>query len=100
MSLERSQAYVSYIILPKDDLPENTNIKKSAGIYFESNPPIITNTVQNVLVNEISSCTNVIQNVVNADNYHVTVFPNSSIGIFHISLKGKPLNKAKFSIYN
>lgn len=45
-----SQGYVSYSIQPKDGLDENTIIKNTASIYFDFNPPIVTNTTQNTLV--------------------------------------------------
>jgi len=56
-NLEDSQGYVSYMILPKNGLAENTIIKNSSGIYFDLNPPILTNTVQNILVNKIPNTT-------------------------------------------
>jgi len=56
-NVKGSQGYVSYMILPVDNLPENTAIKNAAGIYFDLNPPILTNTVQNILVNEIPNIT-------------------------------------------
>lgn len=56
-NLEDSYGYVSYMILPKDGLPEYTVIKNSSGIYFDSNPPIITNTVNNLLVKELPNTT-------------------------------------------
>lgn len=56
-NLEESQGYVNYMISPKVGLAENTIIKNSSGIYFDSNPPIYTNTVSNVLVNKLPNTT-------------------------------------------
>jgi len=56
-NLEGSQGYVSYMILPENGLAENTTIKNSSGIYFDSNPPIFTNTTNNVLINELPNTT-------------------------------------------
>ena len=33
--------------------PIGTEINNQAGIYFDSNPPIITNTTKNILIDEI-----------------------------------------------
>ncbi len=44
---EGSQGYVNYRIKTKDGLPEMTEINNTAGIYFDLNPPIITNTTEN-----------------------------------------------------
>jgi uncharacterized repeat protein (TIGR01451 family) len=45
-----SQGYVSYSIEPKDGIVENTIIENTASIYFDFNPPIVTNTTQNTMV--------------------------------------------------
>ncbi len=44
---EGSQGYVNYRIKTKEGLPEMTEINNTAGIYFDLNPPIITNTTEN-----------------------------------------------------
>lgn len=49
-NLEASQGYVMYAIRPIADLPEATIVENSAGIYFDLNPPVITNTTVNILV--------------------------------------------------
>lgn len=56
-NLEGSQGYVTYTIKAKTGLPENTIIKNSSAIYFDYNPPIITNTVQSILVSELPNTT-------------------------------------------
>ncbi len=45
-----SQGYVSYSIEPKDGLEENTIIENTASIFFDFNPPIVTNTTLNTMV--------------------------------------------------
>lgn len=47
-----SHGYVKFSILPKPDLSEQTIIENEAGIFFDFNPPIITNTTTNLLVSE------------------------------------------------
>ena len=47
-----SHGFVNFTINVKEGVDENTAIQNSAGIYFDFNPPIITNTVENVLVTE------------------------------------------------
>ena len=48
-----SKGFVKYRIRPKSALPDNTLIENTAHIYFDYNPPIITNTTQNILVEEL-----------------------------------------------
>lgn len=45
-----SQGFVSFRMGLQPDLPHLTAISNTAGIYFDYNPPIITNTVVNTLV--------------------------------------------------
>lgn len=49
-NFDASQGYVMYSIHPFEDIDENTIIENTAGIYFDFNPPIITNTTQNNMV--------------------------------------------------
>ena len=48
-----SQGYVSYKINHLPNLPEETLIKNTANIYFDFNPPIVTNTITNTLVSQL-----------------------------------------------
>lgn len=45
-----SNGYVQYRIRPLDGSPHGTVITNSAGIVFDLNPPVITNTVTNTLI--------------------------------------------------
>ena len=45
-----SQGYIAYRIRPYADLPEETEVNNTANIYFDFNPPITTNTTENLLV--------------------------------------------------
>lgn len=42
----KSHGFLTFTVKQKVDLPEGTEIKNSAGIYFDFNDPIITNTTQ------------------------------------------------------
>ena len=48
-----SHGFLSYSIQPKDGLGEQTQIRNRAGIYFDFNPPILTNIVVNTLVSKL-----------------------------------------------
>ena len=50
VNFEGSQGYVTYTIQPKEGLDENTIIENTASIFFDFNPPIVTNTTQNTMV--------------------------------------------------
>ncbi len=44
-----NKGYVKYSIYTKETLPPNTVINNRAGIYFDINPVVMTNTVQNIV---------------------------------------------------
>jgi len=52
-NFEGSEGYVSYLIRAIDGLAEGTPITNSAGIYFDLNPPVITNTVRSIMVSDL-----------------------------------------------
>ncbi len=47
-----SHGYFQYQIRTKDNIGENTYIQNSASIFFDFNPPILTNTVENIFVSQ------------------------------------------------
>ncbi len=53
-----SHGYVQFSISADEDLPNETSILNSAGIYFDFNPPILTNSVENLMVDALPVFTN------------------------------------------
>ena len=52
-NLAESQGYVTFTIDDLPDTPEGTVITNTAGIVFDLNKPVITNTVQNTIVQNL-----------------------------------------------
>lgn len=52
-----SHGFVQFEIAAHPDLEEGTSIENTAGIYFDFNPPIITNTVNSMMVTELPNFT-------------------------------------------
>jgi len=52
---EMSQGYISFEIFPQEDLEFNSVIRNTASIYFDFNPPIVTNTTNSILVDPFVS---------------------------------------------
>lgn len=50
-----SQGFVSFTIKAKQDLKEFDEIKNEAAIFFDFNRPIITNTIENVMLNSLDA---------------------------------------------
>ena len=93
-NFDASQGYVSYLIRAKKGLKENTPINNTAKIYFDSNPPIITNTTENIMVSELPT-----SSTENIDNQLVmNIFPNPTGG--KVSISGENLTNAKITVFD
>ena len=70
---EGSNGYVSFIIKADTGLADSTVIENSAGIYFDLNPPIITNTAINTLVTKLGKyiVVNTEVNICPEDQYYL-----------------------------
>lgn len=70
---QASHGQIQFIIQLKDNLKVGTVLKDSANIYFDFNPPILTNTAYNKLVAEGSSVAEI-----NKSDLNLSVYPNPS----------------------
>jgi uncharacterized repeat protein (TIGR01451 family) len=70
-----SHGYITYSIQQNNNLPINTVIKNKAGIFFDYNPAIITNTVKNKVVPVIPSC---FLSIEEANRNSMIIYPNPS----------------------
>ncbi len=62
----KSHGFVTFQVAMKKDLSKNAVIENTAYIYFDFNPPIITNTV----------LTELFEDVVSESSFHVSAYPN------------------------
>ena len=93
-NFEASNGYVSYLIKSKDGLPEETPIRNTASIYFDFNPPIVTNTTENVMVTELPTISSVNEN----QQLDIHLFPNPTNGKIYLS--EMDLRDAVVSVYD
>ncbi len=80
LSIENSQGYFTYNIDELPDLNLNSEIKNTAYIYFDFNPPIVTNTTINTngfLGLDINDSDN---------KFNFIIFPNPTNGKFTLDL--------------
>lgn len=71
-----SKGFVAFKVKPKTTLVENDTVFGQASIYFDFNPPIVTNEVSTTFVSDLS--------VNNFEGSQVTVYPNPTNGILNI----------------
>lgn len=75
-NLEASQGYVSYSIEEIPNLPLNSVIENTAYIYFDFNPPIITNTTFNI---------NGFVGIETEQQLALTIYPNPTSDFLYIN---------------
>lgn len=73
-----SHGFVQFEIAVRPDVAEGTVIENSAGIYFDFNPPIITNTVENIIVEALPNFTPVTDFEYNTNELEATFTDASS----------------------
>lgn len=77
-----SHGYVSYKIKPKGGLEGGTEIFNSAAIFFDFNPPILTNVVRSVIASDLPTTADVIDG---KEESTFLAYPNPSLGIVNLS---------------
>lgn len=77
-----SNGYIRYTINTFDDLQEQAVSDNQAAIYFDFNPPVITNEVESTLVNELPDC--IISKTKPLQPLDIQFYPNPNKGIFSV----------------
>lgn len=92
-----SQGFVEYRIMPRNDLANGTVIENSAAIYFDFNPPILTNTTWHTIGEAFIV-------VAIDDAYQETlsleVYPNPATPNSQLRFKGAVPQNAEMSLFN
>ncbi len=91
-NLTRSIGFVAFRIKPKNTVVTNDVIKNKASIYFDYNLPIVTNSADITVTNEIVTAVREIQN----DEMKLQFGPNPSSGYSNLMITGKL--KGKFEL--
>jgi uncharacterized repeat protein (TIGR01451 family) len=89
-----SHGFVKFSIQPKEiPLSIGTKLQNKAGIYFDFNAPIITNTTLNTVV-KLSTKT------IETQESYLTIYPNPAKDALFIQLQNTPLQVLHIDIYN
>ncbi len=89
-----SNGFVSFCIKVKADLSPFTVVNNRAGIIFDINVPIITNTTADTIQMPLGV------NGVNAEPYYLSVFPNPAFENVVINFSKDDQEKAELNIYS
>ncbi len=89
-----SHGFLTYYINQMPDLPDGIKIENTAGIYFDFNDPVITNTtIHTVDYNIVSN-----QEIENSIGFHVT--PNPAKDYVQINIGDININQGVYSLTN
>ena len=92
-----SHGYVQFNIFAKDNLPDETSILNSASIYFDFNPPILTNTIENLMVDMLPVFTSTDET---SNIQALQIFPNPISEGEKLNLIDLPVGEKLISVYN
>lgn len=89
-----SRGLVSYSIRQIEDLPIGTEINATAGIYFDYNEPVITNTTLNTIGENVSITE------YNGFDDEMRIFPNPASNILNIQFSDNRIQPNSISVYD
>ncbi len=89
-----SHGFVRFRLDPLPDLAEETTVRNGANIYFDNNPPIVTNLTTSIYVSELNPLD--IEEPLNL----VDIFPNPNTGNFTIQLKEPTNHQYQLAIFD
>lgn len=87
---EQSHGFITYKIKPKSSVNKGDIINNTAAIYFDYNPPIITNTATTTIIENLGTPSKTIKP-------NLVIYPNPANSILNISTN---LNFENVNIYN
>lgn len=89
-----SHGFIKYSIEPKTGLSDNTEVTNEANIFFDFNPPVLTNEVLSTYVTEILRVNKV------TANSNAIIYPNPASGIVTLLINSGHSAITTFNIYN
>lgn len=78
-----SHGFVKFSLSPKPGLPDYTEVTNTAYIYFDHNPPVITNTTLSTFVSLIPTT---IESSHHFPAFNILIYPNPTIDQLNLSL--------------
>ncbi|HHG83221.1 MAG TPA: T9SS type A sorting domain-containing protein [Bacteroidetes bacterium] len=89
-----SQGFVQFRMRPKSTVPDGWEVKNTASIYFDFNPPVVTNTAKTLFGDMVAVADPFIQG-------WLKVFPNPGKGQFQVTWEGpKSAGPITLTVYN
>jgi uncharacterized repeat protein (TIGR01451 family) len=95
-----SHGFVKFSVDQFPNLPLGTVINNSAAIYFDFNDPIITNVVFHTIGENFLDVINHTNTLKDVNSLQIKVFPNPMSNEATLSWEGRPLQNARFRLFN
>lgn len=97
VNLEGSNGFVMFTVNQSPNLPQGRVIKNKAAIYFDFNPPIITNETNHTIDYFLDKLTSLENNTY--QDFTIKLFPNPTSGNVNIFIN-KPEKTSSINIFN
>jgi hypothetical protein len=94
-----SNGFVTFRIQQKSDNPIGTQITNRAGIYFDYNPPIITNKVLHTVHESLIKVTSFVQES-GSPKISCTAYPNPFVSQIMFEIQGNETIKAHLNLFD
>ncbi len=92
----KSNGFVQFAISPRDSMAEGTKVRNTAGIYFDFNPAIVTNTTLNTFVTKLPEIVKPVS-VKQVGQLNYQLYPNPTDAELFISLDN---GQYRFQLYD
>lgn len=93
-----SNGYVTFSIKPKSTISLNSIITKEVNIYFDYNDPILTNSVNNTVTNDIPCVNTDNVEIIELEKNNCKIFPNPAYDFVQILFTGN--NNKQLKVYS
>jgi hypothetical protein len=94
-----SNGFVTFRIKQKENNPIGTQINNSAGIYFDYNAPIATNTVLHTIHEPLIKVTSFVQEA-DAPKVNFTAYPNPFVNQIQFEIQGNETIDAQLNLFD
>ena len=95
-----SHGFISFTVDQLKNLADGTPINNTAGIYFDFNSPIITNTSKHIVHRNVQWMVGKEDDRLWSKDERLSVLPNPSNGSFKINYNSTALGDVKMEVYN
>lgn len=99
-NFEASQGYVSFRLSQNPNLPDYTLLSNTAGIYFDYNDPVITNTVTHTVHRDPIRVATAVEPEPEKPQARLRIWPTPATGVVNVLEENVVLKQGELRLYN